>query len=261
LTEEGIGTETPLGRPIRTHAARRGLRRGFAGFAILAGAGTLIAAVLAVWRWQYAYQHFGPAAVLRWTAPYAAGAGALALLALVALARLLGLRGASVLTFRHGIVYRKGRLNRSIPWRDIRLTYTTALSYAVLGLGWRRKQELLLVLSDGARVRLDSRLEDIDELADTVKEHVYPELLAEYTDIFARGRDLPFGPLRLSHTGVRHGRRGIAWPQMGEVKFERGGLVLAPKEDTRGATIRVSAQQVPNVELCAQLIERFGRQL
>lgn len=261
MTDEGTTAETPLGRPIRAHRVRRGLSRGVAAFGILAALGTLVAAILAIWRWGYAYQHFGPAVVWRWTAPYAAAGGALALLALYALARLLRLRGRSVLTFRHGIVYRDGRRNRTIPWRDIRLTYTTALSYAVLGLGWRRGQELLLVLSGGGKVRLDGRLEDIDELAETVKEHVYPELLAEYTGLFASGHDLSFGPLRLSHTGVHRGRRHIPWPEVGEVKFERGRLIVEVEGGSKRASIRVPAQGVPNVELCAQLVERFGRQL
>jgi hypothetical protein len=260
LTLEGTAAETPLGRPIRIHRARHGLRRGYAIFGILAALGTLVAAILAVWRWGYAYQHFGPAVVGRWATPYAATAGGFALLALFGLTRLLRLRSTVVGTFRHGIVCRNGRRNRAIPWRDIRLTFTTALSYPALGLGRRGRQELLLVLQDGEKVRLDSRLEDIDELAETVKEHVYPELLAEYTDLFARGHDLSFGPLRLSHRGVHRGRQEIAWPELGEVKFDRGRLVVASKAGSDRLTIRTPAHQVPNVELCAQLIERFGRQ-
>lgn len=260
MTLEGTTAERPLGRPIRTHEARHGLRRGYAIFGILAALGTLVAAILAVWRWGYAYQHFGPAVVARWAAPYAEAAGVFALLALFGLARLLRLGSTVVGTFRYGIVCRNGRRNRAIPWRAIRLTFTTALSYPALGMGRRGRQELLLVLEDGEKVRLDSRLEDIDELAETVKEHVYPELLAEYTDLFASGRDLTFGPLRLSHTGVHRGRREIAWRELGEVKFDRGKLIVAGKAGSDRLSLRTPAHQVPNVELCAQLIERFGRQ-
>lgn len=261
MIAERTAGEPRLGRPIRSHEVRPELLRATAGFSILAAGGTLVATVLGLLRWSYAYENFGPAVVWRWTFPYAIGAGIAALLALVGLLRVFRLRSLSVLTFRYGMIYRLGRRDRTILWDDIRATYTTALSYGFLGLGRRQKQELLLVLLNGRKIRLDNRLHELDELADTIKGHLYPSLLAEYLRHFSSGEDLPFGPLRLSREGIHRGRRSVAWADFGEVKFQRGRLLVAPKPAADAPTLRAPAQNIPNVELCAQLIERLGRQI
>lgn len=261
MIAERTAGEPSLGRPIRSHEVRPELLRATAGFSILAAGGTLVATVLGLLRWSYAYETFGPAVVWRWTVPYAIAGGITALMALLGLVRVLLLRRLSVLTFRHGMIHKQGRRNRTVLWDDIHMTYTTALSYGFLGLGRRQKQELLLVLADGSKMRLDNRLQDMDELADTIKEHLYPHLLADYIGHFSRGKDLPFGPLTLSRAGIHKGRRKLDWADFGAVRFERGRLVVAPEPEADAPTLRAPAQNIPNVELCAQLIERFGRQI
>jgi hypothetical protein len=220
----------------------------------------LIAAIWGVYRWRYAYQKFGPAVVWRWATPAIVATAILAFIGVASLITLLRLRAISVSTFRFGMIFQRGQNHRYILWRQIRLTYTTAFSYGLSSYGWRSRQELLLVLLDGSKLRLENSLADIEELADTIKVHVYPDLLVEYTDAFLDGRSLPFDPLRITGEGIVKGRQKIAWKDFAEVKFTRGKLHILPEDQNRERHIMVPAHTIPNVEICAQLIERIGRQ-
>ncbi len=256
--EDTKPTQPAMGRPVGEHEFRSDLRRMYliaAGSSLLAGA---ISLVLGFWRYQVALQRYGPALVRRWSLPFFTSALALFGLALIAYILYLRKRTIKVATFRHGLIYQRGTEQTSVLWRDIRHVYTTAFNYGVFGIAWRGRKELLLLHSH-SKLRLTSLLSDWEDLADTIKEHVYPELLPMYTEAFQHGRALVFGPIRVTSEGIQKGRRLLRWEKLGDVRILRGKLQLLPDEETGGKRILVATHVVPNVELCAQVIERLGR--
>jgi hypothetical protein len=88
---------------------------------------------------------------------------------------------------------------------------------------------------------------------------VYPILLQELRQALQEGDPLEFGPLTLTSIGIHKGRSLISWDGLEAADLSNGWLSVRGLREGRPAATRVPAFQVPNVELCVQLIEYLSR--
>ncbi len=250
--------EARLGPIERIHRIRPGLRR----MQFLTALACLIGAV-AAWAAAavgafIAYTEYGPLLVGRWAAP-----PAIIGVALLALGLILGWRAWRTARLRirlhaHGIAVVRGRRGRALPWEEV-LTVWSRVER--IGMPWASgpsRQRLEIEASDGRRVRLTEQLENFKILSQAVKSRVYPALLAAYTESFNQGRPIAFGPLILHKQGLRNGRRGpFGWSDVNSATLAAGRLTIELAGPGRGSRWKVPAHRIPNVELCAQLIQEI----
>ena len=242
---------------ISEHRLRRELRALYSALAIIGLIGTAIAGILAVWFWLFAYRHYGPAAIARWTVPPLWSAMGFALVALVGLISSWRSRGLRVSLYDLGLVYQRGRQEKTLLWDQILQIHTTAVRYGLSSLVWGAQTTLELHTDDNRLVRLNHALTDLSSLAETIKRNVYPNLLDEYRRDLNQGNAINFGPLLLTLKGIQQGQRFIPWQDINQITLGRGSLLITPHEHDQGTKIRIPANQVPNVDLCVQLIEHL----
>jgi hypothetical protein len=247
-----------LGILISEHVARREL---VILHAILAGVGLgggIGAAAYGVWRCFFAFQHYGPAVVWRWSRLPLAFSLALICIGIFGLVKLIQLRGLTIRTYRRGLTYGKGKRRKVILWPQVRSIHTSAVLYDLPGLGGDGHAAIELRTDDERRLKLTSALGQLEQLARVVKRSVYPGLLDEYRQMLRRRESLSFGPLELSEAGIRHGKRVLRWVNVDRVVLNRGQLLVSPSVGETANRIRVSVNKIPNLEVCAHMIKQLG---
>ncbi len=262
LTETASETapDAALGPLLSEHAARRTRRRAaLGGLAILGLLGALAGLGVAYWRWAFAFSHFGPAVVWRWAAPWAWGAAAAGLLGLLALAGLLRTGSMRVCAHRAGLMVVRGRRRRVVHWSEVQAIRTRALRYSLPALLGRRRTELELALTDGSRLNFGGELSEFDKLVEHAKQYVYPRLLTECIRALQAGQTLRFGPLTIDPKGMRYRRRRLSWDELDEAIVKDGHLNILPQSQKTARPWRMPVHRIPNVEVCAQLIQHYGR--
>lgn len=210
-------------------------------------------------RWYLAYTHYGPAVVWPWSLPWFTAGAVFALLTLVVVVLLLVHRRLEVRIYQGGVVYQGRGAPVALAWNQVRRIRASAVRYGIFGLIWGGEMDIWLEGTGDRRIHLTRALYDLPKLIDSIKKNVYPLLLAGCTRAFNRGGTLDFGPLELNSQGVTKGSQKMAWGELGSAALERGILTLQPVRGSRARRIRLAARQVPNVDICLQLIQNLGQ--
>ena len=247
-----------LGPLLREHRLRRELAILYPALAILGLSGTAIAVVWTAWRWLFAFNNYGSAAIWRWTTPALLTVLGFASLGILGLILTWRSRGFRINIYKFGMVYRRGRLKEILLWDQIQRVHTSAVSYGFSNFAWGAQTILRIYTSDDRQLNLTHALTNMNDLAEFIKSQVYPGLLEEYRGKYNQGDPLSFGPLILTTEGVQHKDQMLQWGNLGRISLGQGMLFLEP---ANGPKIRIPAHRVPNVEICTQLIEHLrGRQ-
>ena len=244
-----------LGQPLMIHKARRRERR-FNLVLALVGLGAGGALLLTgLYRWGFALSNYGPAVVWRDSGGWLIVGSALFLIGLVGIAWVVRWNWLSVTTYDKGfILKRRGKVSE-VAWSEVQAILVSGVRYRLI---WGSRSSLRLELSGGSRLHFSGTLAGLAQLITTIKSHVYPGLLSEYSQHLLNGQPIPFGPLEVRPEGVSKGSRRLAWSELVSAELNDGKLVLATNQ--RGAPLRIGVSSVPNAEICLQLIEHYLKQ-
>ena len=257
--ERAIVDPGPLdfGSIISEHNLRREYRMLCMLIAAIGISTAAISGAIGIYRWYFAYRHYGPAAVTRWSGPAIGISFGCAILGFIGLACLLHLRGSYAKAYAGGILVHRGRKTEKISYDQIQAVSTSTIRYGLPWFDWGTRTKLTLHLKQGRRVSLTECLNNLDQLAITVKQRVYPGLLNQYRKALQEGHAVQFGSVQISTQGIYYGKRMYPWSEIGNVSLERGLLAVHTQASARKRAIRISVHRVPNIDLCFQLIQHF----
>ena len=251
---------------------------------ILPGTLAVLAPLLyGVWRADYAYTHYGPAAADAWSRPwYLAAAILLAIFALVAYLRIRrahrfvavhknGLR-LNVPSGRPRLLHRA----YTLPWEDITGIASATIQDHLLNLPLRTHHQVTLYAAAGKPIRLGDALEHLPELASHIKASLYPRLLPGLQVALQGGQWLYFGPVAIHREALQLGpahspvlprppaqsrtrplgarrRSNIPWSQIERLSVQSGYLLV---EFKNRSSRRFPISSIPNFELLLQLVQQ-----
>lgn len=208
---------------------------------------------------------FLPIAVVVWDGPGVAkvfavllgGAGALGLVTAVNAVRTRwSNRGRRLFRFTEGMVRDDDRdAALTFPWREV-----TVRRHVQRTVNRSRRTDhttwtYVLTRPDGRTLELDQELiPDLpawgDELVAEIVRAQLPGALADLDD----GRELRFGPIRVTADTVADGGKVLTWPQVESVGYEQGTLMIhGTRAGERRRTTLMAVQLTPNVGLLAAL--------
>lgn len=247
-----------LGNALMIHQARpreRRLHLMMAIFGLVVGGGLLL---IGAYRWTFALSNYGPAVVWRWSAAWLTVGLLFLVVGLVGAAWVFRWYWLAVTTFENGLQIQRGKRVSTVTWSEIQAILVSGVTYGVLGLIWGSRSSLRLEIAGGRKLRFPDTLAGLAQLITTVKRHVYPRLLNEYSQHLRNGQPVAFGPLQVRPEGVAKGQRRLNWNEVASAELKNGRILL--KTNQRGAPIRVRANAIPNVEICLQLVQHYAKQ-
>jgi hypothetical protein len=258
FTKPPFGTSQDATHATRQYQTHRRLRGLYIFLVFLGFGGALLALSFAVWRWYFAYRHFGPAVVWRWASPALGTSAGLTLVGLFGVFSLWRIRGMTVSVHPNSLVILQGDHRITVPWKDIEEIHTSVMRYGFLTPTQENRVRLALRLKNGRRLRFSDAIEDLPRLSDEIKLHVYPKLFQAKRRAFNQGQELSFGALNISPSHLKLGSRILKWDQLESVKLLEGYLEVQHKIDqNKGGKIRIPARKIPNVDLSLQLLEEL----
>jgi hypothetical protein len=219
--------------------------------------GAIAAFAWAIFRWYFAYHHFGPAVVGRWTAPALILALVLAAISAIGLILYLSARSYRVITNEINLLITKRDNTVSIPWEEIEFVRSSSIRYGVAKLEWGNRSTLWIHTSKGQVFRFVNNLIDFNSLAEIVKSKLYPRYLAHYRQHLNQGQSIDFGPVQLTPSGIVFGRKKCHWSELVGVSLARGRLTLTVNRGPRMKSYSIPARKIPNADVCAQLIQNI----
>ena len=205
------------------------------------------------WRSWYASQYYGPVAAEAWGPPWflLATVASLPLLLLV----WTRLRRSSrwVRIHRDGIhVHTASGMHTRLPWEQITAVAYQASQMAFLGRVYHTHHQLHIYRVQGRPIRIDPRLNNLDDLAARIKAKRYPRLLNQLRTSYQAGETLSFGPLQIRKTDLVLQGQDYPWSQVKRVNLDAARLVVE-LQNQRQKSIPVT--KIPNLELLLQLID------
>jgi hypothetical protein len=239
---------------LKTYRGRQiGWRELFILF-IPGGGAALTPLAYGVWRANYGYTHYGPAAAVAWSRSWYLLAS-FATLALIGLAW-LRLRNAhrSVAVHQNGLNLSLTTLRKiSLPWEEIEGVIYTSTDQVFLGVSLAQHKRLTLQPRVGKPVNLDDRIQDLDELALEVKRRVYPKIEARLPSAAKDNGSATFGPLTVTPQGMRIQEREFPWGQINTVKIASGFLVV---ESGASGLMKIPLTRIPNPEILIEHLQQ-----
>jgi hypothetical protein len=243
------------GPPRAVYVVRQKRLRQRSALIIASLLGAIASLSLALFRWNFAFSHFGPAVIWRWTRPYLTAALVLAAFALLQGWLRRRERRHQVSTHEHGLLLRNGKRVVFVPWGSIEGIRISAVRYGLPGWIWGDRSQLMLETNDAARHRFTGALTDLHSLIGEIKTQVFPRLLQRYRTRLEGHQPLEFGPIRLFPDALQFRRKVIPWKRVRGASLHDGQFWIEFETDRGSATARLPARIVPNADLCKQLIE------
>jgi hypothetical protein len=243
--------------PTQRFKTLRRLRGLYSFLTFFGFGGAILAFSFAVWRWYFAYRHFGPAVVWRWSSPTLGASAGLTVIGFFGAIALWRSRGVTVTVSEKKLTVQRGVTRFTIPWEQIEAVYTSAVRYGLFGTAREGRAKLILRLRDGKRIRFSDAMEDLPQLSDSIKGYLYPRLLEAKRDDFNQGEALSFGPVTIAPSGLMIRSTKLSWDQLESATLHEGYLEVVPKANGKRTRLRILASKVPNVDLSLQLIQEL----
>jgi len=235
---------------------RRRMINAYIGLGVLSFLLSGIAILWGIWNWYFAYSHYGPIVVWKWSAgPLWMG------LILVFLGSgwffaAYHARRYRVIIHENGIVDNRWINKCKLPWEDIDGIRTSSERYGLPGIVLGNRTIIWVVPKGGKKIRFPNALEELETFVNMIKSQIYQGLLERYRQTLQGGQPLDFGPLKLTTQEIVMSRTKIPWDQVHDVSLERGRLIIRSGVDGSTKT-KIPAKKVLNVDLVVQLIQKM----
>ncbi len=258
-TDITSGIPNQLGAPVANYGPRRRRWREawiwpLPGFIL---SGLLIISGLD-W-YYYGFTQYGPIAAQAWSQDWlfwGIFSGAITLLITVWQAVRSRL---NVILYRYGIeVHLVLKASSSYRWEEITGISSITIQDSLFGKILRTRHLVTIFLVQGDPIRLDDRIGNLLELVTRLKANLYPRLLPGLRSRFQQGQQLAFGPLSIQSHAIYIRGQQIPWDNVSFITVNSGHLLVETLEQgsEQPKKIRISIQQIPNLELLLQVLQR-----
>ena len=241
-----------LGQPVRDFSLRQPwlARWGNLLLACILLSGAAIFLVESSYQAYVDYYHFGPAIVWK-TIRIPLVIEILSLGFGIYFARKAQVNWKRRITlFQNGLVYSDRFGKQGWRWDEIQcFRYRIARTHPFLFL-IRTAHRYILYKPDGKSVYLNDDLDKVDELANTIRQQIFPRLYSQISGDFLEGKPILFGPLSISYSkGITFGNHSCPWIAVESYNLNRGSLVVVTNSDDRKKEIQIPADKIPNLDV------------
>jgi hypothetical protein len=250
---------TGLGAPKRYFPVKNLNRAGsMVAFIIFIG-GSILVFLYGLYVTYVAYQKHGPAVIDdKLTVPV--------IIALVLL--LLGLAAGTyayvnwskgVMVYDRGFAVRDRKGIRIWRWEDIvSLTESVTRHYYFRGIYSGTTHLYNLFNLQNQRLVLSDIFTDVEEIALTIRESIFPILYDRAVQQYNAGQMLSFGSVMISKAGIEIGKKTYPWTEIQQVSIKQGVFKVSKKSGDRFSGASTSTSYLPNLNVLLNIINQVA---
>lgn len=244
---------------LAAYESRKGYRRRAVVSLALLSLSVLASGAFVAYRWYFAVTSYGPAAIWTWLRL------PLFLMLILIAGTILSayhftrLANVRVQTHLKGIRILFKSRQVDLPWSSIQTLQQKVLEYGLPGWIWKREANIILLSTQGRKIKLDTSLENYDEMVAEIKQYCYPHIWKSYQEALLAGDTLDFGPLKLSTEYFMLGRKSYDWEALANCEIESGSLHLSLNHSKRNTTARLPSAKLLNADLCIQVLQQLSQ--
>jgi hypothetical protein len=111
---------------------------------------------------------------------------------------------------------------------------------------------------ENKKLVLNDALADVEDLANQVRQGIFPHLYQQAADTYNTGQPVQFGKLVISKAnGIQFGKKSYPWDAIKEVTIQRGYLQIAKKDGGWFSGVNVAVSGIPNLEVFLSMVDQI----
>jgi hypothetical protein len=247
-----------LGPATAVYSAKKGSRWGALIIMLMLFAGSGAALLWGAYNAYTRYLKFGPAIVISsLTGPWIL-AGVLFLIALVLAWSAFNNWKKAAVVYQDGLAYRDRKGMQAWRWDEFGSMTSAVTKHYTNGIYTGTTHVYTLVKRNGESFKLNDTIANVEELANEIRQNIFPLLYDMYAQAYNQGQVCTFGPVKLSKAeGVQIGRKVYDWNEIEQVAIQKGVLSVKKKGGGWFSGANTSAASVPNLEVLLSIIDQI----
>jgi hypothetical protein len=163
----------------------------------------------------------------------------------------------AVVVYQDGLGYSDYKGVRTLRWDQVAGMTSAVTKHYYNGIYTGTTHIYTIWDREAKKLVLNDTLPKVEDLANSIRQNVFPHLYKAAVDIYNAGRPIQFGPVVISKTdGITIQKKSYKWDEVGQVSLEQGFLKVAKKGGGwfSGATAAIAA--IPNYEVLISIINQ-----
>ncbi len=198
-------------------------------------------------------QAYGPTAVATWGKPWFISAALVLLLPLAQALLHWRSRKQVVVRCENGLHFKHFRRKPfNLFWNQVAGIQTDSRQWLLFNLVLHQSYRVVLLPAAGKPIYLNQTIAKLPELAEHIKQNIYPILTPQLSQQLKQGQWVFFGPIHLHKETLRRNRKQISWESIEKMEVENGYLMLKLRNQ---GVYRTSTRKIPNLEIVLSLVE------
>lgn len=163
-----------------------------------------------------------------------------------------------VVIYQNGIAYNDRKGLRAWRWDEIASITAQIVRHYTNGVYTGTTHKYILVNNQGDKIILNDGFSKVEDLANTVREQIFPLLYKKAADAYNNGQTVTFGQLSISRNGgLQIGKKSYPWAEIQQVSIEQGYIKIAKKGGGWFSGASVMAGATPNLDVALSLINQL----
>lgn len=159
--------------------------------------------------------------------------------------------------YEGGVAYRSRKGIQAWRWEDVDRFYTAITRHYSSGIYTGTTHVYTLFNHMKKRLVLNDAYARVEDLGQRVEHNLFPRLYEHALNRYNAGETLDFGPVVLSKTGIRIGKKVCPWDEVQQVSLRRGILRISKRDGGRFRGMYAAASAIPNLRVLLSLMDQI----
>ncbi|NJN44880.1 MAG: hypothetical protein HC806_09290 [Anaerolineae bacterium] len=159
--------------------------------------------------------------------------------------------------YQEGLGYSDNKGVRSLRWEQIAGMTSAVTKHYRNGIYTGTTHIYTLWDREGSKIVLNDVFPKVEELANIIREKIFPYLYKSAADRYNAGQIVQFGPVSISKSeGITLQKKSYKWDEVSQVNVQQGLLKVAKKGGGWFSGTNLAISTIPNYEVLLSIINQ-----
>ena len=163
----------------------------------------------------------------------------------------------AAVVYAEGLGYSDHKGVRTVRWEQFSSMTSAVTKHYRNGIYVGTTHIYTLLDRDGKKVLLNDSFPKVEDLANAVRQNIFPHLYKASADAYNAGQTVQFGPVSINKAnGIQMQKKAYRWDEVKEVSIQQGVLKVAKKDGGWFSGANVMVASIPNLDVLLSIIDQ-----